>query len=529
MASSRLSLTVFLIVALVITAVWIAPNILRDDIYASDAAHHVFWAYKYADPELFPDDFASKYFANPDIVPKGYLVLYSLMARVLDAQLASEILGAILFFITLCLTFRLGGLLNTERQDVASWAMAIALLSAILSIGLMPPMGLQRAFALPLTLLAILSIIQRNQLILGFVFLLAALFYPIVCATLGVFTAVVLSTDMVKEKKMPRHWVPLTILGGIALLLILSRNVPESIGPMVTLEHALTMPEFGMGGRQRLFGDGLHGLISHLRTGLGFPKYWIAATLITIVVLQWRGQLSRVPFVVWALAGSAITVWIIARVTMFALYLPQRHTFWALPVFFGMIFAILVPNLLRKASAGIVKTIIGTTMLIIVGFYGYASIEKWREPVNRDLEAAFEYLRGLPPDTLVAAHPIDANEVPMRSRRSVLVSQETSISFMLGYYHEASQRISAAIDATYASQWTTVDALAARWGVDVFLVTGLPWTLKGYYEPFDAQARRVIEDGAANGYVLKDPPRNRVLFSSGDVALIRVGAVTNGL
>ena len=36
------------------TALWTGPFILRVDLFADDAAQHIFWLYRYADPALFP-------------------------------------------------------------------------------------------------------------------------------------------------------------------------------------------------------------------------------------------------------------------------------------------------------------------------------------------------------------------------------------------------------------------------------------------------------------------------------------------
>jgi len=90
------------------TLLWILPELLRDDLYDGDAAHHVYWAYKYTDPTLFPHDFASEYFADPSIVPKGYNALYWALAQILDIQIASELLGAALFALTLFMAARVG-------------------------------------------------------------------------------------------------------------------------------------------------------------------------------------------------------------------------------------------------------------------------------------------------------------------------------------------------------------------------------------------------------------------------------------
>jgi hypothetical protein len=40
--------------------------------------------------------------------------------------------------------------------------------------------------------------------------------------------------------------------------------------------------------------------------------------------------------------------------------------------------------------------------------------------------------------------------------------------------------------------------------------------------------RRLLEAGQQNGFVLRKPPEDRVLFRSGEVYVVKVGGVTRG-
>lgn len=298
---------------------------------------------------------------------------------------------------------------------------------------------------------------------------------------------------------------------------------------MVTLSQAQQMPEFGPDGRQSLFGDGgLRNLFAHHRTGMGFPPKWVVLAVAVVAFLAWRRRLTAVPPVAWALIGGGLLVWAVARLTMFTLYLPQRHTWWALPVGLAMLMATAVPALAQAIGSRRLRAAMLMASVAIVTIYAWSAVHQLRIPRDHDLDAAYAYLRTLPPDTLVAAHPLDADDVPMRARRSVLVSRETSISFMLGYYNRAKERLAAALAATYATDWCAVDVLGSRWGVDVFLVSSLPWELESYDEPFAAEVTGMIERGRRDGFVLRDPPPERILFHSGDVYVIRVDECAPG-
>jgi len=139
--------------------------------------------------------------------------------------------------------------------------------------------------------------------------------------------------------------------------------------------------------------------------------------------------------------------------------------------------------------------------------------------------AAMAFLRTLPKATLVAAHPRDADEVPLLAQRSVLASRETALPYWLGYYRRVSERIEASLDALLATRWEEVDALQTRFGVEVFLVNLERFSESGwhYAEPFDSRMLERFQRGRQEGFVLFNPPEDRILFREGDWMVVRVG------
>ena len=83
--------------------------------------------------------------------------------------------------------------------------------------------------------------------------------------------------------------------------------------------------------------------------------------------------------------------------------------------------------------------------------------------------------------------------------------------------------------ACYADNWPDVDTLYYHFGVDVFIVSkrrykqGVPPYTGLYYEPFDSSIQRRFVHGLRHGFVLLDPPSERVLFQQGDITIVRVG------
>jgi hypothetical protein len=140
---------------------------------------------------------------------------------------------------------------------------------------------------------------------------------------------------------------------------------------------------------------------------------------------------------------------------------------------------------------------------------------------------AMGFLSGLPKDLKIAAHPRVADDIPLITRRSVIACEETCQSYYLGYYRIVKPRISAQLEATYATTWPPIDQLCDRFGATVFLVDlGVyrrPVEVKHvFYEPFFSEIRGLIELGKKIGFALETPPPDRVLFRSGDFMVVRL-------
>jgi hypothetical protein len=132
------------------------------------------------------------------------------------------------------------------------------------------------------------------------------------------------------------------------------------------------------------------------------------------------------------------------------------------------------------------------------------------------MERAYEFLSSLPKDALIAAHPDLADDVPLRTRHSVLVSTEESIAFMQGYYRRLVPRIEASLRAAYATSWEELQTALEPYDVDVVLTAPMVWNETSYYAPFDRLVQQLLQRGKHEGFVLRAPPE-RVLFRSGDV------------
>jgi hypothetical protein len=536
--------------ALVAAVLWLGPALVRADLFDGDAAHHVFWFYKFADPALFTKEASLAYFTSASVAPAGYRALYATLAPLVDVLTAAEWLSVALLAATAAFAYVLGRAAVPEGRyrDIAGLATAAVTLALLSRIDLLPPMALQRTFAVPLTLMCLWALVARRYAWVGPSWVLAALVYPVIVPVLGLAAGVVFLRDLLRDRAMPPNWILNGVLGVVAVgIVLLDIGMPEGVGPMVTWAQARQMPEFGLGGRQQLFGIGWHdNLFLHHRTGIGVSaKILLGAGIaaLTAVALR-RRRWIPVPAIVMAITG--VVLWGIARLTLFDLYLPNRHSRWTvaavvivvLAVGATAVFAGAVEWFEARARAprssdhepwarplrGAALLVAVIAPLVVAAALYPAAARAWHKPVDGDLERAYAFLATLPKDTLVAAHPDLANYVPLRSRRAVLASTEASVAFVVGYYAKYVPRVEASLDAAYATDWDALDARLAPYGVGAVLSNAATLDRTAYRPPFDERVATLTAGVAPESFVLRDPPPDRVLFRSGDTVVVAVHA-----
>lgn len=542
----RLAVVFVALLAVIVGARTFLPDLLRPDLYKDDACQHIWWTYRFSDPALFPNDPIVTFFSEPSHAPSGWRMLYKLLVPWLDAQVLSEIISLVLALPTVVLVFLIGR--RAYRPDGTRDAGA-ALLAGVIAVTWMLVRddlgfvkgGFPRSFALPILLLGLWALMAQRGAWLGVAFLLGALFYPPVVINLGLVAAVVWLVRLARDRHLPAGWPALVTLGAVALAIILwvyARPTPPEIGPHVTGTEARAMPELGPMGRSRFFvNDPIAFYIKQPRSGLEW-KPWALAATVALVIATAVGFRRAVPFEAWALVGTSLLGFVLSHLTLFKLYLPSRYVKYTLPVFLWLWLAAVAPRALAALERwpwgqrlrGALRrwpVLVALVVLVLGAQTARTARVLYKElsvPPPADHEAMLAFLTTLPKDTLVAAHPMDADEIPLRSRRSVLASRESAQPYFPRYYARIAERVAAELAACYTSDWKDVDALRDRYGVGVFVANAQRYRhLWPYFAPFAEAVQKQIERGQREGFVLQNPPVERVLFRRGDYAVVRVG------
>jgi len=532
LAGSALQWSAFLCFAAA-ALLWLGPYLWRVDLVSEDSTQHVFWFWRWVDAAFLTSDLAADYFSSSAVAPLGYRSLYAIVVPFVGPQLAGELVAIALLALSCGLAWMLGTSLGEKRSELRGLLAVVATLALIAMPrpDLLSPMGFQRSFALPITLLVLWALVARRYAWVGVGWLGAALFYPVIVPVLGLAGAAVLLFETLRERRLPRAWPWNALAGVAAIAIVLTNAVPlDWVGPQVTLEQARAMPEFGPGGRLDMSARSSPGFwIRDHRYGIGWPiatlGLFALASVFTRLAGRSVGNAKQIPMPAWMLAGAGLLLFAISHLTLFHLYLPNRHTRTSIAAF-GIVAIVIAVSLLVQRMRGSVEDTRTNRVIALIApvavtlLFLPLGLQLWRQPVNEDLERMYVAIGSLPTDAVVAAHPDLANYVTLRTGRSVLASSETALPFMPGFYDRMKPRFVASLRAAHAPDWNSLSADLATFAVHVVLLGPTP-ALPGLDAPFSAMERG-LEQRATLGQLLVDLPPEHVIARSGPYALVQL-------
>jgi hypothetical protein len=519
------------------------PDLLSPYKYEEDSRQHVWWAYRFVDPALFPNDIAADYFSRFTFAPMGYQLLLRTFVPFVDAQTFTDAVPFAITGIIVLLAFLLGRTVSGGSSLGGTVAAVLATTGVILG---RVQGGVPRSWAIPVLLFALWGLLEKRWALFGVGLVAVVAFYPPLIVSVGLLGAAMLVIEVARTRRLPRGFFALATLGAVALTMLwvaYRRPQPDPWGPQVTAEVARTMPEFGPDGRLLYFvsSDPIEKFISNGRSGLDLNPPWkLVAILVTLALGAWFFP-RAVPLGVWLMPAAALAAFIIAHITLFKLHHPSRHVRFVLPAFFMLWLAAVVPRALERARRmprfdrlmtrigrpGWLGSLAALAVVLAALSATPRFLKEFREKRAPGFAEVMGFLSGLPKDVKIAAHPRVADDIPLITKRSVIACEETSQSYYLGYYRIVKPMISAEVEASYATEWTAIDQLCDRFGATVFVVDlkryRRPIDRKNaYYEPFASEVEGLIDAGEKNGFALENPPPDRVLFRAGDFIVVRL-------
>ncbi|HEY5955028.1 MAG TPA: hypothetical protein VIV60_00695 [Polyangiaceae bacterium] len=504
----------------------------------NDDARILIWPFfRDADPTLFHQDPFIDYFRAG--LPIGYLALFRALGWLGWAKVASEILPYCSVMVATLL------LADCARRMAGSTA---AFIAVVLALGSEPLFdraggGLPRAFAYPLVSAGLWALIHARPRLLSMLAVVAAAFYPVVTALLGLSLFFLLVLSAWQSRWPRRSLVPNAtasvrarlahvaraaksdvILLSLTLALIVLLLIPVTLR-LLPYGHAITpamlpqFPEAAAGGRltpdQHAPFESFAVLLRRhslaALTGIGEPLFghyatWLRAKNQMLLVgagiaiarllfeARRRPELLRLCILLLAAGiGHALACRFAPQ-----LFLPERYAQYGVPPFVIVATAAgfgLEPRAVQhRASRLALQGSAILALLLAAGGRGtsWVGIEVYVPPAERSIYAAFSRL---PVNAVIAGWPAGPVEnIPYLSARRVLTNFQVEMPFHERFTLESRNRLDALFQASFATRPEPIQRLCSEFQVTHFLVDSTqPSAARApdYYAPHRATIARL--------------------------------------
>ncbi|MBI4773870.1 MAG: hypothetical protein HY788_06770 [Deltaproteobacteria bacterium] len=493
------------------------PWIVVDD----DARQHVYWTAKYQDPQLFPDDLLTRFVSSNVLDPIGYKLLYRLGVNFTDPIPLSRILTLVLLLCSLGLLDRF----SREWIPDAGGRLLCGLLFLFYSLygnsG-----GIPRVFAYPF-LLGFLVFLQKGAYWGAAVIVaMETLLYPPMLPNSLALGSWALASRFHRGEFGPKWiWdastlVLVTLAAALFLTSIYSGGDGEVWGPQITVEQAKAEPEFHENGRTEFFRENVFAYFLLGRSGIGLCEIMGFLAILGGMAAFLGFRKLRFPSAAFHLIWTSLALFVLAHLVLFKLYLPSRYTSFTIPL--ALMIAIgantnpfreavrpflekrrrFIPEKPRARWLGWPAVVLLAIVYAYVQGHGIVRVDSEVAVLDGEEQDMLAFLATLPKDVVIAGHPCVMDNVPLISRRQVLVNRELALPYYTGYYAQVRKRLFDLFEAYYATSRQEVDRFSKAYGVDVWVIRQSdfePAFLKGriFDEPFNTVVKKRIGENDA--------------------------------
>ncbi len=555
-----------LAIAIISLAVLFGPSLVEHAANAAnprwlndDSRMQIWPFFRYHDPTLFEEDFAADYLLSS--MPAGYKLLYRCWSAVADPRTLSKVLPYLLLLVLLVATGvgagRLGG-------AMAAWGAVALCLSSSYFLSRMSG-GLPRSFGFPLIGTAAAALVLGRPVLLAACTVLGAAFYPSAGLVSGIALAGYLFILPAADRGRACHWpllrraavVGITAVVSVAILWPGIRAL-EPFGPWIRPHEVAEYPEAGPGGRTEIppyasFSTEAATSISRTLIGRGRPwpaftgwmrgddgadETGIRALLLSVACLSAVGSIAlalRDPAArrLLLLLLGGLLAYAAAVAVEPSLYVPARYAEYPVTV----LTVILVPVgacglgglLARRLKRPRLQPAAGLA-LIVATLLGLGSRGDAETGLNIRIDSndeVYSFLETLPPDALIAGWPDGLmDNIPYLCRRRVLISQELHIAFHRRYLLEMRRRMTALVDAYYASDPAPLIRLREEFGVTHLVLDASDYAEPPvYFKPYNAYIINAFEHLAEGALEARTQMDRAVIFADGPVVVVDLSRI----
>ena len=493
-----------------------------------DQKQQIFWMYRFQDPQLFRDDLLADFISSGKFNPPGYTLLYRIGSAFVDPLLLSKIISIVLVIVSVFFVFRLAGALGGE---IAGCASALLFTLDVFVIGWENyfQQGLPRGFAYPLLISFLYYFVTKRTVIASVVLVLQTLFYPqiflISCFILGVSFV---RRSFIECIRTYRFIFLGIAVAGVFLLYSYTKEA-DPFGPIITRSEAKVMEEFYPGGRSSFFRNHLYEYLFMGRAGLNLDKVALYVLLLIPIGYLLGRRLFKVNRIVYDILVSSLILFTVAHTVLFKIHLPSRYVIYTFPLAFNLLVSLNMEGFFNELAKRYSlrfrmpsdKGVFGFLTVLALAVLVY-EVRDFGPP--KDKIELYRFISSLPKDVLIAGYPKDMDDIPLLSKRKVLVNMELSLPYYKNYYSEVRRRIFDFFTAYYSDNPKEVLSFCRRYGIDYIVINKNHFRRdfldgKVYYRPFGDYVRSIVK--GRKEFVLEKIPDSKKVFKNDTFSVIR--------
>lgn len=527
------------------------PALSRPDVMSDDVRQHIFWMHQFRDPALFQNDLLTLYSKN--FQPWGFVAVYWLFSFFADPFLLSKLLPFGLLLVSVFYLYRL------VRDLAGTFAGVVAALMFTVNPVFFMRMtgGLSRGFAYPLMIAFLYYLVRRDYLKTAAVFVLQCLFYPVALPVCLLTYA--LSFFGIQGRRPAFFWdrkkaVCFAVSGILCFGLLGAKYLCErhpEIGEVMSGDQVVRNPDFYVEGGRDAFlplepvwktiaREAAEGVLTPLvhynyyKAVGGDPVagYALAEKIkkifIAILMAFWlfeilRGR-TRLPAVLFLFFLSSVLMYQIAAAVVLKLYFPARYIEYPVKLLMLIFFVLGVTHGLSKIRPGWGRTAGQAVLIVFVLLHSGMNARNTNLMSMIKAAPVYDFIRRLPKDSMIAAHPFLADGIPYFTDRKTFIMLKLSNPMYSKYWETIKKRTYGFFDAYYSPDPMAIYQFLLDNGIDFVVVNRmhfiLPYFLGNdfYFEPFNAYIAKIVR--RTNHYAMVEVPPTLTLFNYNEYFIV---------
>jgi hypothetical protein len=495
---------------------------------------------QFQNPDLFNNDLLTDYAKASQ--PWGFIAIYYLLSFLADPIWVSKLLPCILLCVVSLYLYKL---VKYFAGNFAGLTASILFITSPIWVNSMAG-GHARSFAYPLIIVFLYYLVRKDYAKSAFVVVLQGLFYPtslLIGATIYLLSFLCLEgiRPYLDSSRKKRNAFICAILISSSLLAVKTIMVDRKhIGTLVTRSQMTGHPEYYADGRYPVLPIPplSRQLIKNIYAGPTYLEQYVTRlnsrlpfdfkTAIYIIMALWLGfEYMRkkiiIPKEIVFLFVSGIILFVFADLFLLKLFLPTRCLTYSIPLVSFIMSALFISSMVAKIGRARIQIMLKAIIifLLLLGISRNVSAGLINEMGNRKFYA---YLRTLPQNSLIAAPPYLADNIPLFAQRKVFINDELSHPFFDKYWQVIKKRTYDFFNAYYAEDAISTYDFCLKNGIDYLIIDASHFSeayLKNrhvYFEPFNQYALDIA--ASRKRFVLKNIVDSDKLFADGTIFVI---------